>query len=155
MENKVSLVFTDKQKEDMINASKALDVLLTWAVSLGKDEISRSRILSLDEMVNMPKAYSYITQYNELFPDSASVTEFKKDIDLHPFVIELIKLERDRLRKLEDTEIRLRQEMDDFGRYARDAFDKEAKRKPQYKTALDFFKSIFNRKHTPPPKDGK
>jgi hypothetical protein len=155
MENKVSIVFTDKQIEEINKAQQGLDNLLTWTVPILKAEIKGARILSVDDIVNMPTAYGYVMEYPALFPNPQLTAEFKKDIDAHPFVLKLIEDQKKRLRMLEDTEIRLRQEMDDFGRYARDKFEGEIKNEPKYKSALDFFYGLFNKKPTQKPKDDK
>lgn len=146
MENKASIEFTDEQKGLIRTTNQALNDQTKWTISITKEEIKQDRILSIDDLAQMPTAYGYIDQYRRLFPSDEEIVEFKKDIDAHEFVSECIRFEEDRLRRLKDTEIRLRQEIDSFARYARDRFETEEKRKPEYKTASDFFKSIFNKK---------
>lgn len=155
MENRISLVFDDRQKEDIRASIAAMREKLNWTLSLTKEEILAERRLSLNDLGNMKIAFQHADSNRNLFEDPSDVDEFRKDIDAHEFVASVIALLEEDLRKMRDTEIRLRQEIDDFARYARDQFVSAADRKPKYKSAAEFFTSIFNKKLGKRTKDEK
>lgn len=152
MENKVSIVLDDKAKGDIRAAIQGLDNLLHWTIGLQKDEIKGTRILSMDDMAELTKGTVFLDQHREIFRVPEKIDEFKKDLALNAFCQELLASLGSVQRKLQDTEIRTRQEIDSFGRHARDRFETEAKQEPIFKAATDFFKSIFNKKPQRKPK---
>lgn len=144
MENRISIIITDSQQEEILNGIKNVDGSMPWLITLDKGEVvgnlklDKDSILYLDEMVN-------ILNQTEGLLSITKKEEFIKDVNFYRKMMPVALAHDQQGNKIRKTMIRTGQEINDVFREAYNTLKVKAKHDPIYQTYLDKLTPYFKK----------